>query len=307
MTRPAAKIAMVGLLTTLVAGCIPMPVPTLARAPRFTQQQVDAVGREAQSRGSLEEKLGPPDLHRDGDRIWIYTWTEDYGAWELEPIKGQWSDNRWSPVESHRFLWVFEFDNQGKVVSQELVRDARESSGGAYCSSNGICVTHYSLESDVEFGYLKRFQNESSAVTVKGPAATRVSSPAPQPDECLVFIWPDKEWDSKVSAISDDGGAEVAVEGAPLWPRWRWLPSRAFARISLPAGEHAVSVHDLTKPDESLKSSTRTFSCRAGERVYIALGGAEKDSNHFPIELRPVDASTAQTLIENMAQVLPPD
>jgi len=284
-----------------------MPVSTTARAPRFTQEQVDAIGREPQSRESLAARLGPPDLHRDGDRIWIYTWTEDYGAWELEPIFGHWSDNRWSPVESHRFLWVFEFDSEDQVLRQEFVRDAEESRRGAYCSKGGICVHHYRLVGDVEFGMLKRFENESSAVTVKDEASARVLSPAPQADECLLFIWPDKEWDSEVGLFSADGGVPVMIDGAALWSTWRWLPFGAFARIALTAGEHAVSVRDLSESETNRKRSTRTFDCIAGERIYIALGGSEQDSNHFPLELRPMNASAAPALIANMAEVLPPD
>jgi hypothetical protein len=165
---------------------------------------------------------------------------------------GHWSDNRWSPVESHRFLWVFEFDNQGKAVSQGLVRDAKESRREAYCSRSR---------------------------TKRGCG----SWPTPGADECLLFIWPDKEWDSDVSLITNDGGAPVIVDGAALWSTWRWLPFGAFAQMVLTAGKHAVSVKDLSKTEVNRRRSTRTFkrywSGRlTGRASYQAASGSSPDA-----------------------------
>jgi len=304
---------MVGLLASLVAGCVPIPVSTIARAPRFTQEQVDAIGREPQSRESLEAGLGFPDLRRDGDRIWIYTWTEDYGAWELVPIKGQWSDNRAGPVESHRFLWVFEFDSDGGLRSQEFVRDAKEVSPKKYCTMRGVCLHHTLTVDDVEFGFKYVFDNERSAVTVAGEARERIAQPEPRSDECVLVVWPDREWDSYdkgdgLLAWEWEGGLALTIDNTPPWSTWRRLPAGAFARLALPAGVHAIAVRGSRSPEEQeTRKSTRRFECAAGEQVYLAIGSLKTSGTRLPIELRPVEPTAARALIADMAQLLPPD
>lgn len=295
------------LLGALVSGCIPLPASTYATAPRFSDQQVADVGSRPQTRDSLANALGPADLRRADDRVWIYTWSDDFGAWELVPIKGHWSDNRVGPIESHRHLWVFEFDADGRVVNQEYLPDAKESRRESYCVQGGVCIHHYFLIDDPEFGARAHFYDRLSAVSVRGAARARLVAQEPRPDQCQVVIWPDKEWDSRAK---NGFGVSFRVEGSESWSEWRWLPSRVFVRLNLAAGEHALSVRDRSEDEvfeENKRSSTRTFACKTGERLYLALGGSDRLSDHFPLELRFVDAAAGQAAIAEMSELLTPD
>lgn len=301
-------ITLVALLALSATACVPLPVPTIAKAPRYTQDHVDAVSGEGQTRDTIREKLGLPDLHRESDRLWVYTWTEDYGAWELVPLYGQWSDNRAGPVESHRFVWFFEFDGDGRLVSQELLRDAKEKRPRTFCLQSGICIHEYITVHDVEYGWRDEFVNDFSAVTVRGPLAGRVTPREASADQCVLLIWPGDEWNAKADASTFDG-LPLRIEGVAPWSDWRWLPFGSYARVVLPAGSQAAAARDpRSRPgDPYLRKSTRQFECPAGQVVYVEVGGTAKDGNRFPIALRPIEPAVGEAAIANMARMLPPD
>jgi hypothetical protein len=305
------------LLALLAGGC-----ETLLG--RYSTQQLERVGSELTTVDSIYAELGPADLRREGGRFWIYTW-------EAVPF---------SPS-----ILVIEFDADGRLVNKELARGTKPSQGGMgglspnarYCTDGGTCLEHA-----IDTGDGGHFDDIASTVSVQGPAQSRIRPPELRAEECLLVIFPSKAWNKSQTSIPPPEGVAVSVEGAPRWSYPRWLPTGAFARIVLPAGEHVVSVRDpvwaermadqgsppeglgkdvdlwvgvldflLSPPSEEHDKppSAATFQCRAGERVFLEIdaGFKAKGRHWFPIVLREVDAAAAQVLIANMRQVLPPD
>jgi hypothetical protein len=308
---PAAAVT---LLAVLAGGCGSLP-------ERYSPVQLDRVGRELTTCGSIQGELGVPSLIREDGRLWIYTW------------EGALPDFR-------RSLLVLEFDAGDRLLHKELARDVSPSFEGVhgyvtnarYCTAGGFCIEH-AIDTDEGI----RFDSSFSAVTVRGDARERFAPPGARPDECLLVIWPAGAWSRSRSTVVPPDGVAVSIEGAAPWSHPRWLPTGAYARIVLPAGEHLVSVRDpvweermadqdsaaedfttewwidllLGPPPEKydLPSSTASFRCPAGESVHLNLDATfkEKDGHWFPIVLRPVDAAAAQTEIATMRRVLPPD
>jgi hypothetical protein len=242
-----------------------------------------------------------------------------------------------------RSLLVLEFDADGRLSNRQVALALKPTQGGLggllpsarYCTEGGTCVEH-GIDTDEGI----RFDDSFSAVTVRGAAQARVSSPEPAANECQLVIWPGEGWRLSHSSIPPPDGVAVSIKGASKWSYHRWLPVGAYARIVLPAGEQVLSVRDpmwdarmsdqntpaqdapwwvevldellspSPPPEETdRKPRTATFQCRGGETVYLAIDATFKGKGRhwFPIELRPVDAAEAAALMASMAQVLPPD
>lgn len=308
---PAAAVT---LLAVLAGGCGSSP-------ERYSPAQLDRIGSDVTTCGSIQGELGVPGLIREDGRLWIYAW------------EGPLPDFR-------RSLLVLEFDAGDRLLHRELARDVSPGfeglhgylTNGRYCTPGGFCIEH-AIDTDEGI----RFDSAFSAVTVGGDARERFVLPEPRPDECLLVIWPGDAWSRSRGTVVPPDGVAMSIAGAAPWSYHRWLPTGAYARIVLPAGEHVVSVRDpvweermadrdseaedfttewwidllLSPPSEThdLPPSTASFRCPAGASIHLNLDAAfkEKDGHWFPIVLRPVDAVAAQAEIATMRRVLPPD
>ena len=326
-------VAGVTLLAAMVTGCIPLPVPVPDMNPRYSTAQLDIVGREATTATSIRAELGSPDLTRDNGRIWIYTWHKVSGMFIDVPI---WTDDPASPggaIVSKQYLLVLEFDADGNLQGKELAQEAPHIGDRPYCTSSGLCVAGEAERSDETFGYVYVFEDQSSTVTARGQARERVTRLEPNGDECLLTVWPSDEWKQlKIFGPSGDRRPDVLplmVEGTAHWWHWQSLPIGTYARMTVPAGSRLISVGDpgsAANADGAAafvestqeQASAATFRCAAGEQVYLAIGptmpadrgfpGARKDTRKgFPIVLRAVESTAGQAMIDNMAQVLPPE
>jgi hypothetical protein len=314
-TRHVESIAAVTLLAMLVAGCESLPV-------RYSSEELARVGNELSDADSINAELGNADLVRENGRLWIYTWAV------LLPYVS-------------RSILVLEFDTDGRLLNKELSLAARPTRSEPdrdlpnyqYCTAGGTCIEH-AIHSDAGFN----FDGTFSAVTVKGAAKERIRPTEKQADECVLVIWPGEAWsESRSSLIMAPYGMALSVEGAPRWALFRWVPSGAFARMVLPAGDHVLSVRDpvwdermadqdsppgdfglmmldllLSPPLEKsdLPPSSAPFHCASGDEVYLKVDAAfvERSGVHwFPIVLRSMEAAEAQALMADMAQVLPSD
>ena len=224
------------LLVVFAAGCSLLP-------GRYTAEQLERVGSELGDADSIYAELGPPDLRREDSRIWIYAWED--------PV----------PYPSRSFI-VLEFDADGRLSNREVALEVKPSQGGLsglrqsarYCTPGGTCVEH-GIATDAGIS----FDDSFSAVTVTGAARARMPPPQPAANECLLVIWPGTGWNQSHSSIPPPDGVAVSIDGSSKWTYFRWLPLGAYARIVLPAGEHALSVRDpmwdartsdQTTPDE---------------------------------------------------------
>lgn len=303
------------LLVAFSAGCESLP-------ERYSSDKLARIGGDLTDADALYAELGNATLVRDDGRLWIYTWEDSV------------------PYPSRSML-VLEFDTDGKLQSHELARAVkpdRNEPGRAlqdtrYCTAGGTCIEH-GISSDA--GIV--FDGTFSAVTVQGEAKERIRPSEPRADECSVVIWPGDGWDeSRFATVSTPYGLALSIDGAPRWSYFRWVPTGAFARIVLPAGDHTVAVRDpvwdermadqdsppgddwlevldvlLSPPSEAsdLPPSLAPFHCWSGEQVFLRVDAAfvEKRGDHwFPIVLRSIEAAEARVLISDMAQVLPSD
>jgi hypothetical protein len=300
--RAAAAI----LLAVLATGCGTV-------TGLYSPAQLDRVGSAVTSADGIRNELGVANFLREDNRLWIYSWQDDV------------------PYARRSFL-VLEFDASGTLRNREVSRAVTPSTGiltshEQYCTAGGVCIEH-----GIATDHGTDFDNAFSAVTVRGQAKGRISQPEPRAEECLLVIWPGGKW-----SRFPFHGVAVRVEDASQWSSFHWLPSGAYARIVAPAGSHVVSVRDPnwdarhsireTPPkdfstewwlDLALRNygtdatdappSSATVQCQAGEQVYLAVDSPIDETGlWFPITLRSVEATAAQALLADRAQVLPPD
>lgn len=319
MSSPhAIQAVAASLLALLVAGCESLP-------ERYSAEKLASVGRELSTADSLYAELGPPSLERENGRLAIHTWQDSV------------------PYPSRSML-VLEFDTDGRLLNSELSRAVKPAQSGLerysqsarYCTAGGTCIEHGIYGND---GI--QFDNAFSAVIVKGAAKARIRPTEPRADECTLVIWPGEGWSESHSTRQTPNGVALSVDGASKWSFFRWVPTGAFARIVLPAGDHVVTVRDpvwdermsnqdtlpddrsptwwevvgeiilATPPEEyDLPASSAPFHCWAGERVFLTVDAAfvERAGEHwFPILLHSKEPAEAEALMSEMAQVLPPD
>ncbi len=300
------RVAAAILIAVLATGC-----GTVTEL--YSPAQLDRIGSAVTSADGIRNELGVANFLREDNRLWIYSWQDDV------------------PYPRRSFL-VLEFDASGTLRNREVSRAVTPSGGilmspEQYCATGGVCIEH-----GISTDYGTDFDNAFSAVTVRGQAKGRISQPEPRAEECLLVIWPGRKW-----SRFPFHGVAVSVEGASQWSSFHWLPSDAFARIVAPGGSHAVSVRD---PDWDARHSIRetppkdfstqwwldfvlrnygtdatdappssaTVQCKAGEQVYLTIDSPiDETGPWFPITLRSVEATAAQALLADRAQVLPPD
>lgn len=315
----------------LLAGCESLP-------ERYSSEKLARVGRELTTADGIYTELGNATLVREDGRLWIYAWQNDV------------------PYPSRSLLALY-FDETGQLRSRELALGTRASRSepnrdmpnAQYCTAGGTCIEHGiyirdDANKDPQQGGLQ-YDGTFSAVTVRGIAKSRVTSIEAQPDQCVLAIWPGKEWDTSRNDTMPPYGLALKIDGIPKWSYFRWIPSEAFARIVMPSGEHVVSVRDpswderianpepaeesytehplptlgdllegllLSPPDEryDLPPSSASLNCQPGEQVFVRVRASfkKRGGDHwFPDVLEKVDATEARALLSGMAQLLPPD
>jgi hypothetical protein len=314
------RVGFVAALVLSVGGCIVLPIPTAATAPRYTPTQLESVRKDTVTQKSVEtELLGLPDFRLEAKRIWIYGWTVYSGKWFMGDFLPNYVGGAVvGHVSSTAFLLVLEFDADGILRSKEFAHEVR---GGRdrFCTERELCIEHPVLDMITIDGKMDTedphevYRSGYSAVTVKGKARDFAGS-RPQPDECLLVIWPTEEWNHKDSwnpIPRIPGGLALTIEGAQ-WPRHAWLPAEAFAVLSMSPGTHAIYAvlpyddeNVICRPNKRcVEESAASFECKPGEYAYLAIGRSEE--NNRAIVLRSIDAATAQALIADMPEVLVP-
>jgi len=317
------KLCRIGGFAGLVlsfGGCVILPIPTATTAPRYSSAQLENVRKDTVTQKSVEtELLGAPDFRLEAGRIWIYTWTVYSGKWLMGAFTPYAiGGGVHGHVSSTAFLLVLEFDADGILRSKEFAHEVR---GGRdrFCTERELCIEHPVYDMIMIDGKMDTeephevYRSGYSAVTVKGGAREGIGRLEPQPGECLLVIWPTKEWTHKESWSPFPrvpGGLALTIEGAQ-WPRQAWLPAETFAVTSLPAGAHAiyaVNPYDdedvIHHPRSNIRESSASFECRPGEYTYMAIDKSQNEMS--AILLRSIDAATAQALIADMPQVLLP-
>ncbi len=284
-------------LAGLVAGCvfIPVPVPTEQIPPRFTPAQIETIGRETLDRDAVRAKLGAPDMRVAGDRVWVYHWTTTSGAWYGFYSLGLFlaGSAYLGPISSDTAVVVITFDEGGRLLTKDVTREVRGKEE-RYCTETGLCVELYKVATDhrgatAHYAVVYRI----SAVTITGKMRDLAARLEPRADQCLVVMWPD----SSTSTPSDgSGGLLVNVAKGQYYS---WLPAEAFVEVLLPPGRHPLEAWAAGG------QGSAEFECGTGEALYFAIGAAASGRDMSSMAIKPIDPTTAQTVIDRMARVLP--
>lgn len=304
------------LLTVLAGACSSVPA-------RYSAENLARIGSELNTADAIYAELGTASLERENGRLRIYTWQDNV-------------------LNSSRSLLVLEFDADGRLLNREVAREVKPTHGwldrypqsARYCTAGGTCIEHGVYGDDGIY-----YDYEFSAVTVQGTAKSRVQPAETREGECTLVIWPGDGWSESRSTIQTPYGLALSVDGAPKWSQFRWVPTGAFARIAMPAGDHVVSVRDPawdermsnreTPPEDrpptwpevageiltpraehDLPPGSAPFHCWSGDQRFLTINAVfvEKAGEHwFPIVLRSMEPAEAQALMSKMALVLPPE
>jgi len=316
-TEQIERAAQVATVLLLLAGCIPVPVPTKPTQVRYSEAQLATLVPGSTTRDAVQQSLGRPDVHRAEDRLWIYAWNVDRGKWFAIPVLPVFAGDM-GPIDTDGFRLFLEFDASGVLQRYSFAQPVKDTEDHRYCVAAGFCLEH-----PVETGEtlssgmaISDIRDAWSAVTASGAAKAILEWPVPPAGGCVVVLWPDAGW-SKSGGFwgSTPLGLPVMVDDLPDSRVPAWLPNGSFAVFVLPAGEHVLEasspwvspgLYSGSMPFKSEKSSA-TFQCHAGEQVYMAIGASTSEVNRFPIVLNPVDEAAAQALIANMPRVLLPE
>jgi hypothetical protein len=307
------RAALIAIVSLLLAGCIPVPLPTKAKPPRFSEAQLAAVAPGTGTRESVAGLLGHPELRRAGDRLWIYLWRVESGQWFALPLLPLIAGNV-GPINSDLYLLVLEFDEAGVLRTRSFAQPAKGSRDDRHCTEGGVCIEHPVASGTTANGLVQfKFLDAWSAVSIDGDAKVRYAWPDGGKNECVAVLWADEGW-SKSGGLWHSTPHGVPVRIDDLQDKWSptWLPVGASAVLALAEGQHTVEAMSPWAAGPyfmqyETQRSAATFECRAGERVNLAIGASSTKGDRFPIVLKRVEETIAQDLTAHMRRLLMPE
>jgi outer membrane protein assembly factor BamE (lipoprotein component of BamABCDE complex) len=306
--------ALIAIVSLLLVGCIPVPFPTKATQPRYSEAQLASLVPGSTTRDAVQQTMGAPDVRRMGDRLWIYLWGVGSGKLLfISPVFVGYT----GPLTGKDFQLFLEFDASGMLQSYSFAQPAKDSQDSRWCTAAGFCLEHPVNTGEVTSGGFLAYEfiDAWSAVTANGAAKASLGWPVPPAGECVSVLWPDTTW-SKSGGFwgFTPLGLPVTVDGLAETQDPTWLPNGSFTVLVLPAGEHTLRAFSpqldpyyLNGPHTfATETSTGAFQCRPGERVYLAIGTSTNKGNRFPIVLTRVDEAVALAQIAAMPRVVLP-
>lgn len=276
------RAALIAMVMLLLGGCVPVPMAAKSTPERVSKEQFSSIQAGITTREAVEASLGPPDLRREHDRYWVYSWTTWHGEWWLVPL---WPNappqNTGSGLYPTYHTLFVEFDSAA-VVRRAEFGEQRGEVNERFCNGQDVCVEHW---------YWKAIDELRSALTVP-PAVDVVAAdgaPVAAPTGCRLVL-------TAASDLSDEG-MQFLVDG--LWPEKLWLPKDAYATVDLAAGAHDLSGCGDTRA---------RIECQPGETLWLVLGDArEKEARCDGTEFRVVRQTAAGPNLAGLRRVLLPE
>lgn len=312
--NPCVSAGLIAIVSLLLVGCIPVPVPTKATPPRYSEVELASLVPGSTTRDAVQQAMGAPDVRRVGEQLWIYDWSVERGRWFAIPLAPFLAGDM-GPIASDRFRLFLEFDASGVLQSYSFAQPANDDQDDRWCTAAGFCLEHPVNTGETRssgvliFGVLDAW----SAVTANGAAQASLGWPVPPAGGCLAVLWPDATWSKSGGFLfGKPRGLPVMVDGLPDRNVPAWLPNGSFTVLVLAAGEHTLRAFSPWVDPYNwshgsyLEPSTGTFQCRPDERVYLAIGTSTNKGNRFPIVLTRVDEAVALAQIAAMPRVLLP-
>lgn len=272
-----------GLAALGLAGCVPIAVPLQSGPPRYSASQLDALEGGSVDRAQVLAKLGAPDLARGHDRFWIYQWTVNSGRWLGVSLVGVGGADL-GPVHVQRFVRVFEFDADGRLLGQSRAAPAGPVPEDRSCTPGDVCIDHrVAVRQDREGIPEMGFRDGDSALTLPPGAA-----PGPVPtDRCHLVAWladgvalPWRRRQPPVRGVSLAVGPAVA--GSPATADW--LPDGSWTQVELAPGPVQVEVVS--------QGGILRIDCPAGEARAIEVA-RDRTAPEGPLRLSLVEAGPA--------------
>ena len=172
------RAALIAIVSLLLAGCIPVPVPW-AEDPAHHRENIEWLQIGTTTRDGAVKILGEPLITGEAGRYSVYRWWEDRGkmifVW-LAPM-GPYDQG---PLYLKQYVLFLEFDAGGVLSKRELGSRVAGKGRGmddswyAYCTADGLCLRN----------------SEEYSLMASPTAARLLPIPRRADGGCLLYVWP---------------------------------------------------------------------------------------------------------------------
>ena len=230
-------------LPLLTSACLVVPLPS--HDPSADAVRSVAAMDASSTRADVLLTLGAPDLVRENQQVFVYTW-HDPRLWSLLIIGGYTTARTYTGTVDEEFDFILEFDRSGRLVHREVA--SAIDLVGARCVSTGLCVAHGDEQQEglTEEG---RIERAGHAAYQQVQSWHDPSWLGEHPGRCGLYVFPAYPL---VSAIYLDG----RLAG--------FASSWGFLRLAVSPGTHQVSTFD---------GQGIGLTCAAGEERFVVQQG----------------------------------
>jgi hypothetical protein len=287
------RAALIAIVSLLLAGCIPMPVPW-SEDPAHHLDNIEWLQIGTTTRDGAVKILGEPLITGEGGRYSVYRWWEDRGkmvfVW-LAPM-GPYDQG---PLYQKQYVLFLDFDAGGVLSKRELGSRVAGKGRGmddswyAYCTAEGLCLRN----------------SEEYSLTASPTAARQLPIPLRADGGCPLHVWPAaKDWDQT-------DGLSIALAEPPAIEHV-WLPPGTFIVMAVPPGAGTLRARS---PQLNLETSdvpadvpgSARYRCEASAPIYLEIGTVNQSGGRATaMNVYSIDAATAATRIAGMNRVLLP-
>ena len=243
-------LAVLGVLSLMYAGCIPVPLPWKAEEPRVSEQEIKPFTLGISTRKDVEAALGKPDLTRRSNQLWIYSWTRHHGkAFALFVFPIVFPFPHLAPLyESYHVLFI-DFDTNGVVQGIDL------ASGDDPCRQDGVCVRGWKSREGVDYSW--RLDDSETIITASYSEDDDAKHFIPCEGTCGVYLYAAKET------------IHLSFAGLVNRP----LDNESYVFCELTPG--MKTLHPYSGPSARIWASMITkFDCPGGKNVYLRVSSA---------------------------------
>ncbi len=283
-----------------LVACVAIPLPRAQNPPRFSARQLEALAGSGVSRAAVAASLGPPDLRRAAERVWIYHWRLDRGRWLVVPLAPL-AGGTAGPVQSQQLVQVYEFDADGILRRQAQARLVDPRRGDRYCTDEGVCLEHPVQVGTRSGGFIvSDYTDAGSVVSVEAGSMLGEERADPGGARCSLTVWLADDLRREGGWFQNEvAGLSLAVGAGPedQAPQRQWLPVGAAVRLERPPGVLSIAVSGQRHGGESVQ-------CAPGATLSLEIGPASARPDDPEVQLRWVSPDQVALQLARRARVL---